>query len=117
MTDESGNENGNAYLINRFNDSAGTKIGVAHFSNNWFHGIRFPLKKCISIKSTGKVPFIRTQNWIRQDKLSDAAPYTQKNIIAGKFDTELREYARSAKSFGTKLLIEYRVQVNTNSFS
>ena len=76
MTDESDNENGNAYLINRFNDLAGTKIWVAYFSNNWFHGI------------------------------SDAAPYTQKNIVAGKFDTKLREYARSAKSFGTKLLIE-----------
>jgi hypothetical protein len=43
MTDESGNENGNAYLINRFNDSAGTKVGVAHFSNNWFMGSVFLL--------------------------------------------------------------------------
>jgi hypothetical protein len=117
MTDESGNEDGNAYLINRFNDLAGKKIGVAYFSNNWFHGIRFPLDKCISIRSTGAVPFIRIQNWIRQgDKLSDAGPYTQKNIISGKFDTELRAYAKSAKSFGTKLLIEYGVEVNTNSF-
>ena len=117
MTDESGNEDGNAYLVNRFNDLAGKKIGVVYFSNNWFHGIRFPLDKCISIRSTGAVPFIRIQNWIRQgDKLSDAGPYTHKNIIAGKFDAELRAYAKLAKSFGTKLLIEYGVEVNTNSF-
>ena len=117
MTDESGNEDGNAYLVNRFNDLAGKKIGVVYFSNNWFHGIRFPLDKCISIRSSGAVPFIRIQNWIRQgDKLSDAGPYTHKNIIAGKFDAELRAYAKSAKSFGTKLLIEYGVEVNTNSF-
>jgi hypothetical protein len=68
----------------------------------------------MSIRSTGAVPFIRIQNWIRQeDKLSDAGPYTQKNIIAGKFDTELRAYAKSAKSFGTKLLIEYGVGVTS----
>jgi glycosyl hydrolase family 26 len=117
MTDESGNEDGNAYLVNKFNDLAGKKIGVAYFSNNWFHGIHFPLDKCLSIRSTGAVPFIRIQNWVREgDKLSDAGPYTQKNIIAGKFDAELRDYAKSAKSFGTKLLIEYGVEVNTNSF-
>src|SRR5215831_535860 len=117
MTDESGNEDGNAYLVNKFNDLAGKKIGVVYFSNNWFHGVHFPLDNCISIRSTGAVPFIRIQNWIRQgDKLSDAGPYTQKNIIAGKFDTELRAYAKAAKSFGTKLLIEYGVEVNTNSF-
>ena len=117
MTDEAGNEDGNAYLVNKFNDLAGKKIGVAYFSNNWFHGIRFPLDKCISIRTTGAVPFIRIQNWIRQgDKLSDAGPYTNKNIIAGKFDADLRAYAKSAKSFGTKLLIEYGVEVNTNSF-
>jgi hypothetical protein len=117
MTDESGNEDGNAYLVNKFNDLAGKKIGVAYFSNNWFHGIHFPLDKCISIRSTGAVPFIRIQNWVREgDKLSDAGPYTQKNIMVGKFDAELRDYAKSAKSFGTKLLIEYGVEVNTNSF-
>ncbi|MGB0029462.1 MAG: glycosyl hydrolase [Nitrososphaeraceae archaeon] len=117
MVDESGNEDGNATLVNAFNNLAGKKIGVAYFSDNWFHGIHFPLDKCISIRTTGAVPFIRIQNWIRQgDKLSDAGPYTHKNIIAGIFDTELRTYAQAAKSFGTKLLIEYGPEVNTNSF-
>ena len=32
------------------------------------------------------------------------------------FDAELRAYAQSAKSFGTTLLIEYGVEINTNSF-
>ena len=117
MVDESGNEDANATLVNAFNNLAGKKIGVAYFSDNWFHGIHFPLDKCISIRTTGAVPFIRIQNWIRQgDKLSDAGPYTHKNIIAGIFDTELRTYAQAAKSFGTKLLIEYGPEVNTNSF-
>jgi hypothetical protein len=34
MTDGSGNEDGNAYLISRFNDLAAKKIGVVYFSNN-----------------------------------------------------------------------------------
>ena len=98
MVDESGNEDANATLVNAFNNLAGKKIGVAYFSDNWFHGIHFPLDKCISIRTTGAVPFIRIQNWIRQgDKLSDAGPYTHKNIIAGIFDTELRTYAQAAK--------------------
>ena len=50
------------------------------------------------------------------DQLSDAGPYTHKNIVSGMFDDQLRAYAKSAKSFGTKLLIEYGVEVNTNSF-
>ena len=117
MTDPSGNEDGNADLVNSFNNLAGKKIGVAYFSDNWFQGIHFPLDKCLSIRTTGAVPFIRIQNWISQgDKLSDAGPYTHKNIAAGMFDTALRDYARAAKSFGTTLLIEYGVEINTNSF-
>ena len=117
MTDEFGHEDGNANLVNAFNNLAGKKIGVAFFSDNWFNGIHFPLDKCISIRTTGAVPFIRIQNWIREgNKLSDAGPYTHKNIIAGMFDTELRAYAQATKSFGTTLLIEYGVEVNGNWF-
>ena len=117
MTDPSGDEDVNAALVNSFNNLAGKKIGVAYFSDNWFQGIHFPLDKCISIRTTGAVPFIRIQNWIRVgDKLSDVGPYTHKNIAAGMFDSELRAYAQAAKSFGTTLLIEYGVEVNTDSF-
>jgi Glycosyl hydrolase family 26 len=117
MTDESGNEDGNAHLVNAFNNLAGKKIGVAFFSDNWFDGIHFPLDECISIRTTGAVPFIRIQNWIRYGSaLSDAGPYTHKNIIAGMFDSELRAYAQAAKSFGTTLIIEYGVEVNGNWF-
>lgn len=117
MTDSSGNEDANANLVNSFNNLAGKKIGVAYFSDNWFHGIHFPFDKCISIRTTGAVPFIRIQNWISEgDKLSDAGPYTHKNIAAGMFDADFRDYAREAKSFGTTLLIEYGVEVNGNWF-
>ena len=117
MTDESGDEDGNAVLVNRFNNLAGKKIGVAYFSDNWFDGIHFPLDKSASIRSTGAVPFIRMQNWIRYGtQLSDAGPYTHKNIIAGMFDNDLRAYAKAAKSFGTPLLIEYGVEMNINLF-
>ena len=117
MTDAAGHEDGNANLVNAFNNLAGKKIGVAYFSDNWFDGIHFPLDKCISIRTTGAVPFIRIQNWIREgDELSDAGPYTHKNIIAGMFDSDLREYAQAAKSFGTTLMIEYGVEVNGDWF-
>ena len=57
------------------------------------------------------------KNWVREgDKLSDAGPYTHKNIVSGMFDAELRAYAQTAKSFGTTLLIEYGVEVNGNWF-
>ena len=65
MTDGTGHEDANADLVNAFNNLAGKKIGVAYFSNNWFHGIHFPLEKCNSIRTTGAVAFIRIQNWIR----------------------------------------------------
>ena len=117
MTDGAGHEDANGDLVNAFNNLAGKKIGVAYFSDNWFHGIHFPLDKCISIRTTGAVPFIRIQNWVREgDKLSDAGPYTHKNIVSGMFDAELRAYAQTAKSFGTTLLIEYGVEVNGNWF-
>jgi hypothetical protein len=37
---------------------------------------------------------------------SDAGPYMQKNYHTRKFDTKLRVYTKSAKSFGTGLLIK-----------
>src|SRR5262249_37677575 len=117
MTDEFGREDGNADLVNKFNNLAGKKIGVAYLSDNWFNGIHFPIDKCISIRSTGAIPFMRIQNWIREgDQLSDAGPYTHKNITAGMFDDQLRAYAKAAKRFGTTLLIEYGVEINGNWF-
>ena len=117
MTDPFGRENGNAALVNRFNNLAGKNIGVAFFSDNWFNGIHFPIDKSISIRTTGAVPFIRIQNWVRVgDQLANAGPYTHKNIAAGMFDDQLRAYAQAAKRFGTTLLIEYGVEVNGNWF-
>jgi hypothetical protein len=43
MTDESGNEDGNAYLVNRFNDLAGKKLGVAYLATTGFMGFVFLL--------------------------------------------------------------------------
>lgn len=42
--------------------------------------------------------------------------YSLQNIIDGKFDTELRQYAQDAKKFSTPLLIEFGTEMNGDWF-
>ena len=106
-----------AERILAFDSLTGNPAIWVYFSNNWFTGISFPQKEADIISSLGKIPFIRMMPRSafyegRQDPV-----YTMQKIIDGKFDNDLKQYARETKNFGKPLIIEFGTEVNGDWFS
>jgi hypothetical protein len=102
--------------VKDFEKLAGKEIAWAYFSDNWFDGIHFPWDETEAIRKAGSIPFIRIMP--RSDWSDDKQDpqYSLQNIIDGKFDLDIHQYARDAKGFGTPLLIEFGTEVNGNWF-
>ena len=102
--------------INDFEKLTGKDAAWVYFSDNWFDGIHFPWDETEAIREAGSIPFIRMMprsDWT-EGKLDTL--YTLQNIIDGKFDLDIRQYARDVKGFGTPVLIEFGTEVNGNWF-
>lgn len=99
-----------------FERSVGKKTAWIFFSNNWFESRAFPQATCEWIRAAGKVPYVRLM--LRSDAEQSHAEklYTLASIAAGKWDDDLRVWARSAKAFGSPLLVEWGTEPNGNWF-
>lgn len=101
--------------IRRFEKLAGKEIAWAYFSNNWIEGIKFPEQEIREIIEYGKVPFVRLMPRSSFKYGPDPVYYLQA-IIEGKFDPQLRKWARKAKSLGVPLLIDFALEMNGDWF-
>lgn len=103
--------------IEEFEVLTGKKIVWVYFSNNWFKGIKFPLKECETVSSLGKIPFIRIMP--RSDYYDGVLDpvYTLKKIYDGEFDSSLIQWARDARDFGKPIMAEFGTEVNGSWFS
>jgi hypothetical protein len=101
----------------RFDETLGTKTTWVFFSDNWFESRKFPRETCDWIRGLGKVPYIRLM--LRSDAEQDRTEktFTLANILAGKFDDDLKTWARDAKQFGSPILIEWGTEPNGKWFS
>ncbi len=103
--------------VKRLEDVLGTEVAWVYFSDNWSESRRFPTTTCEWIRELGKVPFIRLM--LRSDLEQGHAEkrFSLANILAGKFDDDLKAWARGAKDFGSPLLIEWGTEPNGRWFS
>jgi hypothetical protein len=103
--------------IEAYIHSAGKKIAWAYFSNHWLDGeIVFPKESVEICKSLGVVPYIRFSPWSEMIQ-SRGDPITKmENILAGKFDDQLRAWARAARDFDFPLMMEFGPEVNGDWF-
>lgn len=101
----------------RFERTLVTKTAWVFFSNNWSESREFPVTTCRWMRELGKVPYIRLM--LRSDLEQNHAEttYSLANILAGKFDSDLRAWARAAKVFGSPILIEWGTEPNGKWFS
>lgn len=103
--------------VARFEETLATKTTWVFFSDNWFESRKFPLGTCDWIQGLGKVPYIRLM--LRSDAEQERAEktFTLGNILAGKFDDDLKAWARDAKQFGAPILVEWGTEPNGKWFS
>lgn len=102
--------------IDRFaSQISGKGLTWAYFSDNWFEGIKFPRKAVDVIHSKGAVPFIRIMPRSTWNACTDRK-YRLDKIISGKFDKQLRRYARAVREVPGPMLMEFGTEVNGNWF-
>lgn len=102
--------------IKEFEDLVGKQTAWVYFSDNWFDGIKYPWNETEAIRDAGSVPFIRMMPRSDWDGYKQDPNYSMQNIIDGKYDLELHQYARDAKGYGSPLLIEFGTEVNGDWF-
>jgi len=103
--------------VARFEQTLGTKTAWVFFSNNWSESRKFPAATCDWIRGLGKIPYVRLM--LRSDLEQSHAEktFSLANILAGKFDDDLKLWAREAKAFGSPILVEWGTEPNGNWFS
>ena len=102
--------------ISAFRESTGKNPAIVVFSDEWMNDKKFPLAGVTTIRSEGKVPYVRLMMRSTDKPYQQEPLYTLNNIILGKFDGELRAWAREARAFGSPVLIEYGTEVNQWSY-
>jgi hypothetical protein len=103
--------------VDHYEQVIGAKTTWVYFSDNWFESRAFPLTTCSWIRDLGKVPYVRLMLRSDVDQSRPEKTFSLNKIIAGKFDDDLRAWARAAKSFALPILIEWGTEPNGKWFS
>ena len=86
------------------------------FSNSWFWGIKFPLENIKTAAKFNAVPYVRIMpryNWTsgRKDPV-----YGLDKIADGRFDDDIRQWAKDARKYGKPILAEFAPEMNGSWF-
>jgi len=103
--------------VEQYEKTVGAKTAWVYFSDNWFESRQFPEATCSWIRQLGKVPFVRLMLRSDVDQNHAEKVFSLDQINAGKFDDDLRAWARSARDFGKPLLLEWGTEPNGKWFS
>jgi len=99
-----------------FTTLAGKPLAWAYFSQNWMDGIKFPAASVQTIRASGSVPFIRMMPRSTWNEGGPDPVYTLQNILDGRFDADLAQWARDARDTQAPLMVEFGTEVNGDWF-
>lgn len=98
--------------IEAYEKAAGREVSIAVLSDEWMLDRKFPTDNALAIRTEGKVPYVRLMMRSSLTLYEKEPHYALRNIAGGKFDTDLRLWAREAKSFGSPVFVEFGTEVN-----
>src|SRR5262249_26872248 len=99
-----------------YEQAVGARTTWVFFSDNWFESPAFPLEMCSWVRDVGKTPYIRLMLRSDVDQKHAEKKFTLSRIIAGEFDSDLKRWARDARTFGSPILIEWGTEPNGDWF-
>lgn len=100
-----------------YEKTVGVRPVWVFFSDNWCEGREFPSGMCEWIHKLGKVPYVRLMLRSKLDQDRAEKLFTLDAIVAGKFDDDLRKWAKGAAQFKAPLLVEWGTECNGRWFS
>lgn len=119
MVDETGAESLTDSQLSSFIQKQGKGLATVYFTDKWAEsGITCPVHRISIAKKYNAVPFIRLQNSEDPDGgAGSPGKYSHKNIIDGKWDALLKQYAFNLASFQPlPILVEYGTEINGDWF-
>ncbi len=102
--------------LESYEKSAGKKAAWVYFTHNWFKGLAFPENTAKWIRNRGSIPYIRLMPRSSEEQNIAEPLYNLNNINSGKFDADLRAWAKAAKDFSTPIVVEFGPEVNGEWF-
>ncbi len=99
-----------------FENLIGRKIVWASFSQNWYNGIYYPKEEIHIINDLGIIPYVRFMPRSSDEEFYDETKFTLNNIIEGKFDNDLKNWAKDSKEDGIPIIIDFAVEMNGDWF-
>jgi hypothetical protein len=102
--------------VARYEQAVGKETAWIYFSNNWFESRRFPSEMCRWIRALGKVPYIRLMLRSNLNQKHSDNTFPLQKIVSGKFDADLRHWARDARNFASPILVEWGTEPNGGWF-
>ncbi len=95
-----------------FSRLVGKTPGIIAISDEWGDDMLFPEQQADLVRKSGATPYIRLMLRSALTEYTAEPLYSFDNIANGKFDTNLRHWARAARAFGTPVVVEYGTEVN-----
>jgi hypothetical protein len=97
--------------VRSFETLAGKDLAWASLADNWFDGIWFPVREVKAVWKAGAIPFVRALPRLNY-KYGCGGPYTLERILAGRYDKQLRRYARAAAATGIPIMFDWAAEPN-----
>lgn len=98
--------------LSSYEKLAGKSATWVYFSHNWYRSRDFPEKTVTWIHDAGSVPFVRLMLRDSPNQYKKNRNFTLKRILKGRFDKDLRVWAKAARDFNYPLIVEYGTEVN-----
>jgi hypothetical protein len=105
-----------AARVRTFERLADRRLAWVYFSDNWFKGIAFPGDAVEAVRETGSVPFIRIMPRSGWEEGRTDPKYGLARIAAGRFDGDLRRWARAARDTRLPMLVDFAPEMNGDWF-
>ena len=103
--------------VSWYESTVGKQVAWVYTSDNWFESRAFPVSRCRWVTRLGKVPYLRLMLRSNENQNRPEPLYNVPAITAGKFDADLKQWARDAKAFGAPLIVEWGTECNGKWFS
>lgn len=103
--------------VTSYEAACGKRVTWVYFSNNWYESRAFPAETAKWIRAHGAVPYIRLM--LRSQDHKPGKPertFSMEAILEGTFDEDFRAWARSAREFGSPVLVEFGTEMNGQWF-
>ncbi len=97
----------------RFEQLVQKGVAFSIIGDNWDQGIAFPRRAVQEVTDAGRIPVVHIKPWSVKRRYNGADPlYSLERILAGRYDLDIRNYAKAVKTFGKPVVLDFAPEAN-----